>query len=109
MEIFTISPIEYQEFRNLQVRRRWDWPAAFSANEHGSIWPFVTFGYTRGQSREEVRGISELVDAIADAYLDARAGGGRFFISEFGAFYKDEEKQLSQSVKFQLANPAAAK
>ena len=89
-----ISQKEFEEFRQLQLRKRWDWPAAFSANCNGDVWPWVTHGYTREDERENVRGISPVVDVIADQLLWTRYEGGRFFIDEDGAFYKPQDQDI---------------
>src|SRR5690242_6064342 len=82
MDRIEIKRDDLEEFKRLQVRRRWDWPAVFSTNCHGEIWPFVQYGYTPGQNREDVRGLSRLLDSVADEYLRLREGGGRFFIDD---------------------------
>jgi hypothetical protein len=87
----TITRAEFDYLRALQRSKRWDWPAVFSTNPQGDIWPFATRGYTHPSEREEVRGLSRVVDQVADLSLRARSNGGRFFIDDFGAFYKDDE------------------
>src|SRR5713226_617633 len=102
METVIISRDEFEEFKRLQIRYRWDWPAVFSANCHGEIWPFVSYGYTPGEYREEVRGLCRTIDAVADDYLEMRREGGRFFINETGAFYKDQSGEAVPFAAFQI-------
>jgi len=85
-----ITRTELDQIRNLPIRRRSDWPAVFSTNCHGEVWLFATYGFTRDEYREQIRGASEVIDAIADQYLEIRGEGGRFFVDATGAFYKDE-------------------
>ena len=102
MERIAITRDEFDEFRRLQIRYRWDWPAVFSTNYYSEIWPWVTYGYTPGANREPVRGLSPIVDAVADEYLRVRPEGGRFFINERGAFYKDADGVSVQFASFRI-------
>jgi len=43
-----------------------------------------------------------MIDILADKYQLIRDGGGRFFIDERGAFYKDRAKQEVQFVCFRI-------
>ena len=86
-----VTRAEFDYLRVLQRKKRWGWPAVFSTNHRGDIWPFVTRSYTPVAAREEVRGLSRVIDRIADLYLKVRGDGGRFFIDDFGACYKDDE------------------
>ncbi len=85
---------EFRKLRQLQVKFRWDWPATFSANEHGDIWPYITPGYTREKDRFQMRGALELLDYLADEYISIRPEGGRFFIDEPGAYYSEFSKHV---------------
>jgi hypothetical protein len=93
MERFKLSLTrsDFDFLRSLQRRRLWDWPAVFSTNPRGDIWPFATSGYTPAKDREEVRGLSPVIDQVADLLVKVRSDGGRFFIDDFGAFYKDDK------------------
>jgi hypothetical protein len=82
-----ITQEEFTKLRQLQIKFRWDWPATFSANEHGHIWPYVTPGYTVEDNRLHVRGALDLLDYLADEYISIRPEGGRFFVDETGAYY----------------------
>jgi hypothetical protein len=82
--------------------RRWDWPAVFSANCHGDIWAFSTYGYTHPRKRRYVTGDSQIIDAIVVHYLSMREEGGRVFIDVDGAFWKDEDLHEHQFVRFNL-------
>ncbi len=109
-----ITLAEFQEFCRLQAKRRWDWPATFSTNSRGDIWPYVRNGYTPPAERENVRECSRLLDRIADLYKGQREEGGRFFINEVGVFWKDEARQPVQFVEWnsggeRLLSPAQAK
>ncbi len=102
METLQITRYEFEEFRRLQEKHRWDWPAVFSANAQGEIWPFVSFGHTPGQSRDDVRGLSLVVDRVAEEYLKTRDLGGRFFINAEGAFFKDATSQVIKFMVIQI-------
>src|SRR5437764_2713282 len=94
-----LSAEEYEQLRDLQVKYRWDWPAVFSGNAAGSIWPFRCLGRTPFDQRIDVRGMSSAIDFVADRNLVEREGGGRFFINDMGAFYKDPLSQLHRLVR----------
>lgn len=86
----TFTRKEYDWLRSLQRQKRWDWPATFSANARGDIWPYVTHGWTPEHEREQVRGLSSVIDKVADIYLSVRSDGGRFFINDDFACYKGD-------------------
>jgi len=99
-------PVTREEFRNLrelQIKCRWDWPATFSANEHGHIWPYITPGYTAEDNRLHVRGALELLDYLADEYISVRPEGGRFFIDETGCYYSVFSRRV-QFGKFEFVS-----
>lgn len=89
-QVLTITRAEFDYLKALQIRKRWDWTAVFSVNNRRDIWPFVTHGWTPEQEREQVRGLSRVVDEVAERYLSERVDGGRFFIDDRHAFYKSE-------------------
>ena len=68
MKSLEITRAEFDKFKELQIRKRWDWPATFSTNARGAIWPYVTNGRTPLQDRIDVRGLSTLLDQVADIY-----------------------------------------
>ena len=89
-QMLTFNRKEYDWLRSLQRRKRWDWPAVFSTNPKGNIWPYVRHGWTPDHEREEVRGLSTVIDKVADIYLKVRSDGGRLFIDDQLACYKGE-------------------
>ncbi len=95
MEPILVRRADLEDIRRLQIKPRSDWPAVFSTNVHGEIWPFATYGYTYGGNRLDVRGFSNVIDEVAERYREIRCEGGHFFIDATGAFYKDESSALS--------------
>jgi hypothetical protein len=95
-----MSQAEFAELKELQRKRRWDWPAWFSSNREGEIWACVGRGWSRREERIDVRGISPVLDKIAKNYQYFRSERGRFFINNEGAFYKDEVGDEIQFVEF---------
>jgi hypothetical protein len=87
-QMLTFARKEYDWLRSLQRQKRWDWPAAFSTNPRGDIWPYVRHGWTQGHEREEVSGLSAVIDKVTEIYRKVRSDGGRFFIDEQLACYK---------------------
>ena len=93
---------EFDRLRQMQVKFRWDWPATFSANEYGNIWPFKTYSHTPEFKRIPLRGASELLDYLADEYISIRPGGGRFFINNDGAYFRSEHSDAVQFTTFRF-------
>ena len=50
--------------------------------------------------REPVRGLSRVIDEVADRYLSERSDGGRFFIDDRHAFYKSETGDSRHLIAF---------
>jgi hypothetical protein len=93
-----ITPEQFKKFKELQVKKRWDWPATFSTNAQGSIWPYVTNGRTPEENRTDVRGDSPLLDQVADIYTALREEGGRFFIGWDGAFWRSANDDRPKTI-----------
>ena len=100
METVRITRAEFEEFRSLQRRCRWDWPATFSTNRRNEIWAYITRGYTPFEQRQNLRGLSPILDIVANKYRIARFDLGRFFIDERGGFYKDDSMIVHQFCAF---------
>ena len=100
MEITVLkcAPQQVMALRSLQVKRRWDWPAIFSTNDRREIWPRTTNGWTPLSDRREVRGLSPILDQVADILLDRKPEGGRFFMGGTVACCWDNETE--QKVPF---------
>ncbi len=105
METLAITRDEFEELKRLQIRHRWRWPAIFSTNFHREIWPYAGPGYTKVKERLQVRGVSKIIDAVADQYLRTRKEGGRFFIDEKGAFYTEQGRPQVQFLVFLISEP----
>ena len=97
-----ITREEFTELQALQRKSRSDWPAAFSTNPRGHIWPWVCRGWTPFDLRDHVRGFSIVVDQVADLYLEERPEGGRFFIDLQGAHWKRLNGDLMTFVHFRV-------
>ncbi|SRR6266540_3916459 len=93
---FRLSRCDLDAFKSLVLRQRWDWPAVFSVNPSGQIWPWVRNGWTPPEERHYIDGLSPIVDAIAERLLFHRSMGGRFFINEAGAWIRPD----SQAIQF---------
>lgn len=103
-ERIEITQAQFDHLRNVKLRNHKYWPAVFSTNCHEDIWLYVTDGYTPREFRKDVRGSYRLIDMIGDAMLRARPEGGRFFIDETGAFYKNVQGHSVRFVWFQYRN-----
>ena len=88
MQWITLSMEEFEEFRDVQIRPRADWPATFSCNYWGAVWPYNAKGYTHESLRGYLQGQIERLDEIVKLVLEVRPSGGRFFISDEGVFIR---------------------
>jgi len=84
------------------VRKRHRWPASFSLGAYDQIWPFESWGHTKPDKRENVRGKSKLLDAIAYRYRIERPEGGRFFLDDEHA-YKPVGSRKVPFLRFKFA------
>jgi hypothetical protein len=108
MKNLTITEEELEELKRIQIEHHWKWPAAFCTNRSGDIWPCETRGYTPPEQKEQIRGISKLIDAIATEYLNVRTSGGHFSISDTGASYFPQANVEIPFLTFVFSNPKQA-
>lgn len=81
---------------------RRDWPVVVSANCLDHVWSFVTWGWTPFSLRNDLRGVSPILDALAEVYGKARSERGRVFINREGAFYKIFAGEYIQFARFRF-------
>lgn len=98
--LFPIDREELRRLKELQVMRHREWPAAFSTNSLGQIWLYTHAGNTPLDEREFVDGMLEFLEQIAETYRYERPGGGRFFVSDRGCFYREEGMPEVQFIEF---------
>jgi hypothetical protein len=70
----------------------WTWPATFSCNAWGEIWPSVTKGLTPKHMRFYVQGRVPTLDQITRTLLSMRPEGGRFYITHDGVYVSDGDR-----------------
>lgn len=104
MNQLTITRDDLDEVRRLQIERQWTWPVAFGANARGDIWPYVILGFTEEGLREQVRRVSKVIDAVADAYLKVRPNGGHFSIDDTGALHTPPGERETRFLTFGFWN-----
>ena len=100
MEIIHIDVEEFEEFRDVQIRPRADWPATFSCNRWREVWPFSNYGRTPEGNKIDPQGLFPRLDQIVGIVLNDRPSGGRFFINDYGVFVKpyDEDIQIAEFI-----------
>ena len=97
MRYITLTFPEFEEFRDVQVKTRWDWPATFSCNPSGQVWPTPGYGYTPEEGRTYLsRRDYPTLHKIVDAYLSVRFEGGRMHINDDGVFVAAGGPQVCQ-------------
>ena len=86
---------EFKFLRDAQIKPYWGWPATFSCNARGRVWPSTRFGPTPEHEREIMNGVRALLDEIVDDVLYVRPRGGRFHINHRGAFMASDSRQVT--------------
>ena len=84
MYTIALTQNEFEDFRDVQIRPRADWPATFSCNVWREVWPFNSYGYTR--ERIYLEGQIPRLDEIVRIVLNVRPEEGQFFISDDGIY-----------------------
>ena len=73
-----MTPAEFTFFRDVQIKPKWGWPATFSCNSKGEVWPSKRFGLTPERERAHMEGVRALLDtdeAVWDRLMDVNAKG----------------------------------
>ena len=99
---FVIERSELDGMKKLQARNHKEWPAVFSTNTLCDIWCFTHSGNTPLDERLYVQGQLDVIDRIAEVYRSERPEGGRFFISDSGAFFTEEHCEQLQFIEFEF-------
>lgn len=97
MRYITLAYNEFEQFRDVQVKSRWDWPATFSCNPSGQVWPPPGYGFTDEADRIYLsRRDYPTLHMIVDALLSVHHKGGRFHINDDGVFLADGGPRICQ-------------
>ena len=102
MRTFSVSKKEFQNFRDVQIRPHAHWPAVFSCNLHGDVWPFSTYGFTHDADRVYLSGKFKLLGQIVKEVLIERPEGGRFFVNDAGVFIGSDSTSGTPILKFEI-------
>ncbi len=94
--VIQLTREEFEEFRDVQIRRRYDWPATFSCNGRGEVWPFATYSHTSESERVQLKGVFPVLDLIVERLLLAKSDGGRFHINDQGVFLAHSRDQIAE-------------
>src|SRR5713101_7542407 len=92
MKTLRVNQKQFAQVLQLVKKHRADWPAVFSTNPKREVWLFTTYGWTRPEHRIQVGGVCPIIDEIAKENRRRRRLGGRFFISDNGAFLKRDKE-----------------
>lgn len=99
---FETARVELGDLKSMVVKRRLDWPAWFSTNPSGQVWPGVTFSYHARDQRIQLRGENALLDDLADLLVSLRPEGGRFFVNDEGASFRPEHGSVVEFAAFRF-------
>ena len=96
-EVITLTREEFNWFRDVQIKPRWDWPATFSCNRQREVWLFVVYGHTPPEDRQYLeQGDYPVLYKIVERFLIYRPKGGRFHIGNEGVFLAKTNEQIYQ-------------
>ena len=105
VEILLVSSEELEVLREVQIKPKWGWPARFSCNEWGQVWPFTTSSRTPESDRVHLEGVFPLLDQIVQrvVWITRTRGkyprGGRFLVHDEGVVLADGDEQI---IEFQF-------
>ena len=91
----TMTRREFRYLKENQIRPRHGWPATFSCNGAGRVWPYTTDGYTPENAREYMEGRLALLDEVVRDVLHVQPRGGRFQMNDHGAFVAADGRQVT--------------
>ena len=92
--MITIIIIREQLDELLEMQQR-NSPFNFSCNRRRRVWPTPGLGYTREEDRDYVKkGEYPLLDEIVEIVVATRYLGGRFYLTNEGAFLSDNDEQF---------------
>lgn len=96
MRTYRITRASFNNFKDAQVRPRADWPATFSCNHQKQVWPFIRYGFTPLDEREDLSGQFRWLDKIVQDVLALQPAGGRFHIDDNGVHLADNGPQVAR-------------
>jgi hypothetical protein len=99
---YPLKRSKLEDVKRLQFKNHKKWPAAFSTNPRCQIWPYTHCGKTPRNERIFVQGELRTIDDIAQIYSSERPEGGRFFVSDAGAFYSPQYCEQNQFIEFEF-------
>jgi len=100
VEILPVSSEELEDLREVQIKPRWGWPARFSCNESGRVWPFTRLSRTPESERVYLEGAFPVLDQIVQSvvWITKTRGkfppGGRFLVDDEGVVLADGDEQI---------------
>ena len=100
--VMSIAGSDLDDLMALQIRGWSDWPARFSCNHFGTIWPCPGRGYS-GPLPNIPTQENPILRFVTHRTLKLRRRGGRMFICEHGAWtYLEEAGEKWPVVEFEL-------
>lgn len=96
MQTRRVSRRDLEFLRSTFRSRKWGWPATLSCNRKQEVWPCTGYGYTLAEEREHLEGFRAILDDVVDDVLNEEPRGGRFHLSDDGAFLASDKKQVTK-------------
>jgi len=104
--LLRIGVLEYRQALELGSRCGFDGFARFSCNAPGDVWPTPGHGWTPIGDRIPVS--DPFVVQLMLLLLAIRPDGGRFFLNEGGAYYRDGAGRLVKFAEVEVVPADAA-
>lgn len=101
MRTYRMNRKEFADFRDVQIKPKAGWPASFSCNAKGEVWPRSRSGFHQQEDRIQMKGHIPMLDNVVDDVLEASSvlpKGGRFDLNDAGAFLTESGIQVSRFV-----------
>ena len=97
-----ISWSDFEDFRDVQIKPRHLWPATFSCNGRGKVWPYTGPGYSNPSQMNYMGGLFPLLDEIVRLALEIDSDGKRFTVNDRGVFLADAAYYYRQICQFKF-------
>ena len=106
MIVIELRTEDFDVFKEVQVKPRWDWPACFSTNSRGERWPGVTHELTLKPTDYTLTDSCPSWTRLSRRTCFNARRVVVFFLSDQGAFYRDIRGQTHQlPAVFSMARP----
>ena len=104
VELMEVNRQQLEELREVQIRPKYGWPAAFGCNEFYEVWPYTTNSRTPIPDRIPLKGAFYLLDEIVKRVVAITIvrgrypRGGRFRVDDDGVILANGKERIIEFV-----------